>query len=50
MTDTTVPSSCEYGGPPCRNCPEISCRYMTRADWHREMERGIVAKENNNAL
>ena len=36
---------CECGGPPCRNCPEVSCRFMTRADWHQEMERQIAMKE-----
>ena len=46
-TETANAPMCECGGPPCRTCPEIACRFMSRSDWHREMERLIAMKEDD---
>lgn len=47
VNKTTEPApACECGGPPCRVCPELACRYMTRNEWMRLMLDRMEERQN----
>lgn len=48
MTQARRDDPCSCGGPPCRTCPQVACRHMTRNEWFEAVEAEIASREDVN--